>query len=126
MSESLPRAERLEQKRSFWKQHIDSWEKSGLTQAEYCRRLQLKPHQMAYWKKQFYQSEAQAEFVPIQLSPLMAPAEPCECKLHIPLCQDSCHLLPEWPQQGKPPRGGLPCCGGQIILRKFNFGGAGG
>jgi len=27
----LSRAEQLEQKRSYWKQHIDSWQDTGLT-----------------------------------------------------------------------------------------------
>lgn len=72
MTESLSRTQQLAHKRRFWKQHIDSWQKSGLTQAEYCRRLQLKVHQMAYWKKQFCHSQAKTEFVPVPLTPLMA------------------------------------------------------
>ena len=38
--DQLSRAEQLEQKRSYWKQHIDSWQETGLTQTEYCRRTQ--------------------------------------------------------------------------------------
>ena len=29
--DQLSRAEQLEQKRSYWKQHIDSWQETGLT-----------------------------------------------------------------------------------------------
>ena len=50
--EQLSRSEQLEQKRIYWKQHIDSWQETGLTQVEYCRRNNLKHHQMVYWKKQ--------------------------------------------------------------------------
>ena len=39
--DQISRAEQLEQKRAFWKQHIDSWQETGLTQAEYCRRHNL-------------------------------------------------------------------------------------
>ena len=45
------RANQLEQKRNYWKQHIDSWRETGLTQAEYCRQHNLKYYQLVYWKK---------------------------------------------------------------------------
>ena len=31
-----------EQKRTFWKNHIDSWQHSGLSQPEYCKQHELK------------------------------------------------------------------------------------
>ena len=40
--EQISRAEQLEQKRIYWKQHIEHWQQTGLTQAEYCRRHNLK------------------------------------------------------------------------------------
>ena len=55
--EELSRAEQLEQKRIYWKQHIDSWQATGLTQTEYCRRHNLKHHQLVYWKKRFLKTE---------------------------------------------------------------------
>jgi len=36
--EQISIAEQLKQKRTYWKQHIDSWQETGLTQAEYCRQ----------------------------------------------------------------------------------------
>jgi hypothetical protein len=30
--DQLSRAEQLKQKRSYWKQHVDSWQETGLTQ----------------------------------------------------------------------------------------------
>ena len=65
--DQLSRAEQLEQKRSYWKQHIDSWQETGLTQTEYCRRNNLKHHQLVYWKKRFLKSETDVSFVPIKL-----------------------------------------------------------
>ncbi len=69
--EQLSRAEQLEQKRSFWKQHIDSWQQTGLTQIEYCRRHNLKHHQLVYWRKRFLKTETDVSFVPLQLEDLL-------------------------------------------------------
>ena len=65
--DQLSRAEQLEQKRNYWKQHIDSWQETGLTQAEYCRRNNLKHHQLVYWKKRFLKTETGVSFVPFKL-----------------------------------------------------------
>ena len=64
------RAEQLEQKRTYWKQHIDSWQEAGLTQTEYCRRHNLKHHQLVYWKKRFLKIETGVSFVPVKLGDL--------------------------------------------------------
>ena len=67
----LSRAEQLEQKRSYWKQHIDSWQQTGLTQVEYCRQHNLKHHQLVYWKKRFLKTETDVSFVSLKLEDLM-------------------------------------------------------
>jgi len=69
--EALSRAEQLEQKRSYWKQHIDSWQQTGLTQVEYCRQHNLKHHQLVYWKKRFLKTETDVSFVPLKLEDLL-------------------------------------------------------
>jgi len=69
--EQISRAEQLEQKRTYWKQHIDSWQETGLTQAEYCRRHNLKHHQLVYWKKRFIKTETDVSFVPLNLEDLL-------------------------------------------------------
>jgi len=69
--EQLSRAEQLEQKRIYWKQHIDSWQQTGLTQAEYCRQHNLKHHQLIYWRKRFLKTETDVSFVPLQLEDLL-------------------------------------------------------
>jgi hypothetical protein len=75
--DQISRAEELEQKRSYWKQHIDSWQVTGLTQAEYCRRHNLKHHQLVYWKKRFSHTETGVSFVPLKLEDLLdRPAQP--------------------------------------------------
>lgn len=80
--EQLSRADQLKQKRSYWKQHIDTWQETGLTQAEYCRRHNLKHHQLVYWKKRFLKTETDVSFVPLKLEDL----------LDIPACQDQAAL----------------------------------
>jgi len=67
----LSRAEQLEQKRSYWKQHIDSWQQTDLTQVEYCRQHNLKHHQLVYWKKRFLKTETNVSFVPLKLEDLL-------------------------------------------------------
>ena len=69
--DELSRSEQLEQKRSFWKQHIDSWQETGLTQAEYCRQHNLKHHQLVYWKKRYLKTETNVSFVPLKFEDLL-------------------------------------------------------
>jgi hypothetical protein len=69
--EQLSRAEQLEQKRSYWKQQIEQWQQTGLSQAEYCRRNNLKHHQLVYWKKRFLKTETDVSFVPLKLEDLL-------------------------------------------------------
>jgi len=76
--EQLSRAEELEQKRSYWKQQIEQWQQTGLSQAEYCRRNNLKHHQLVYWKRRCLKTETEVSFVPVQLEALLdipAPAD---------------------------------------------------
>ena len=39
------------EKGSFWQDHINSWQQSGLNQAEYCRQQGLGAASFTYWKK---------------------------------------------------------------------------
>ena len=81
--DQITRAEQLEQKRTYWKHHIDSWQETGLTQAEYCRRHNLKHHQLVYWKKRFLTSETDVSFVSVKLQDLLdIPSQPNSA----PLC----------------------------------------
>ena len=34
-----------------WQQHIDAWQQSGGSQAEYCRQHALDQSQFSYWKR---------------------------------------------------------------------------
>jgi len=61
------RAEQLEEKRRFWKQQIEHWKESGLTQTEFCRLHNLKNHQLTYWKKRFHRPQAPVSLIELQL-----------------------------------------------------------
>jgi len=55
-------------KRRIWKELIECWQHSGLSQVAYCRERELKPHQFTYWKNRFAQTEADISFVPLRFS----------------------------------------------------------
>jgi len=42
-----------EEKRSHWANHLKQWGASGISQSDYYRQNQLKPHQFTYWKHVF-------------------------------------------------------------------------
>ncbi len=50
------RAEELSEIRAFWKQQIQSWQESDLTQVEFCRKNNLIPHRFTYWKNRLVKS----------------------------------------------------------------------
>lgn len=37
----------------FWERHLEKWDESGLSQAEYCRSHDLKAHRFIYWRQKF-------------------------------------------------------------------------
>lgn len=37
----------------YWRQQIDAWEQSPLSQADFCRRHDLVYHRFVYWKQKF-------------------------------------------------------------------------
>ena len=56
-------------KRQFWKNHIKSWERSGLSQTAYCRQNNLKMHRWWYWRKRISTPLAtDVTFVPLKFS----------------------------------------------------------
>ena len=43
----------------YWQEHIDNCRQSGLSQAVYCRKNELKPHRYSYWKHKLGKSSSQ-------------------------------------------------------------------
>ena len=65
--------ERKEQREARWQQHMAAWKQSGVKQAAYCRRQDLKPADFSWWKRELVrrgnkrrEPEA-AHFVPVQM-----------------------------------------------------------
>ncbi len=57
-------------KRQHWHEHIESWKRSGLSQAEYCRLNSLRLKNFWYWKKRYTRETAeQLRFFPLALIP---------------------------------------------------------
>ncbi len=42
----------MTERAKYWATQLASWERSGLTQAEYCRRRRIKAGSFAWWKRQ--------------------------------------------------------------------------
>jgi hypothetical protein len=60
-------------KRQYWQEHIESWKRSGLSQAEYCRLNSLRLKNFWYWKKQYSEKASdQLHFFPLALVPIKA------------------------------------------------------
>jgi len=61
--EETIRQQELDQNRQSWKTHIASWQASRVSQAEYCRRHELKLHHFVYWRRKFIPKP----YVPVSL-----------------------------------------------------------
>jgi hypothetical protein len=60
-------------KRQYWQGHIESWKRSGLSQAEYCRLNSLRLKSFWYWKKRSTcETSEQLRFFPLALVPTKA------------------------------------------------------
>jgi len=73
---SQSRAEQIAEKRRYWKQQIEQWKDSGLTQIEFCRLHNLKPHQLTYWKKRFQPADTPVSLVELKWEPTFQ-SPPC-------------------------------------------------
>lgn len=49
----------------FWRNHLDQWSRSGLTQNAYCKANNLKSNRLTYWKNKFKRQNLPVEFVQI-------------------------------------------------------------
>ena len=56
-------------KRTSWSRHINTWQKSGLTQVQYCLKNQLNKHTFTYWKSKLTKQPSLPSFLPVTLRP---------------------------------------------------------
>jgi hypothetical protein len=50
---------KTKQTHSYWQQHISQWQKSGVSQAKYCKQHGLKANRFSYQKLKFKVKPAQ-------------------------------------------------------------------
>jgi len=62
-----------EEKKQFWQDHIEAWERSGLNQSQYCRRQGLNKDAYFYWKKKLSQDSSSLSLVPVPVKINLAP-----------------------------------------------------
>lgn len=75
----------------FYQQHFNTWKRSGLSQAEYCRQNDLNRHRFGYWKRKLSKTENQVEFVmlPANLPEQGVPCTQSEMSSSLHLTVDS-------------------------------------
>jgi len=66
MAEKTTRG-RQKDKRKFWEEHVEKWRRSGITQAEYCRRHNLSTRLFTYWKRRMKRSAESVSFVRVKV-----------------------------------------------------------
>ncbi len=58
----------LREKRRFWQAHIQAWQTSGYSLAEYGKHHHLVYHRLIYWKAKFENEQTKpVSFVPVPL-----------------------------------------------------------
>ena len=66
----LTRKERNREKQEFWSNHIKAWEKSNLSQIEYCKENSLSRHRFTYWKSKQTKKSKSITFMPVFEGPM--------------------------------------------------------
>ncbi len=53
---------------SEWENHLKSWQRSGISKAEYCRKKQISYHAFNYWKKRLEKSKPPSSITLVKLA----------------------------------------------------------
>ena len=59
-------------KRIQWRNHIQNWKASGMSQNAYCKAHDIKPNQLWYWSRKFEQDESTTSDAPVFKHPDLA------------------------------------------------------
>ena len=65
---ALRRKSNFKSREQYWQEHISKWQRSGLTQSEYCKHNHLHRSTFAGWKKKLSPDSEDHHFVEVQLS----------------------------------------------------------
>ena len=60
----------------LWKERIQSWQQSGLTQIEWSRQNNVNHHQLGYWKRKFIKVKTARKLIPLTVSEPTKPSSP--------------------------------------------------
>jgi transposase-like protein len=73
-----------EQRRRFWRQHVEGWQQSGLSQIAYCRSHDLKVQQFYRWRRRIMAAAPRpVSFLPVTIA--SAPRQPpAAIRIHTP------------------------------------------
>lgn len=56
-------------RRALWKEWIEKWRESGLTQRAFAQQHGLHARQISYWVKQFAKIDAIPHLIPVRIKP---------------------------------------------------------
>jgi hypothetical protein len=68
-----------------WRQHVEAFQKSGLTRPAYCRKHRIRVSQLDYWRRKLSSAgigEEEAQWVPVTIAEEAAEAD-CGIQLWI-------------------------------------------
>lgn len=66
-----------QRKARYWGAQVAQWRESGLSQAEYCRRMDLSKSSFGYWRRRLAQAEKNSgQRAEVVLVPMQTPPEP--------------------------------------------------
>lgn len=66
--------DKITQKQTYWQIHIEQWSQSGLSQAAYCRKNNLKIKSFTYFKTRSNKKNLPVQFVQIPIEQLQTPS----------------------------------------------------
>ena len=67
MSDTKSHARNRRATREFWRKHVESWEKSGLSQVQYCKENDLNKYTFGYHKSKFNKRDDFRPFLPVSI-----------------------------------------------------------
>lgn len=60
-----------------WREHIETWQQSGLTQVAFCHQAGISKHQLSYWRKLFSDQTPKSKLIPINAAPPRFSSQSC-------------------------------------------------
>ena len=80
--------ENLIEPKKFWTEHVESWQKTDLTQAAYCQQHDLLVHRFGYWKRKLTEPEKHLPevhgFVQVKPMPMPMPSYHSSLSIQLP------------------------------------------